>query len=529
MPMNERFGRVLTILVVGLVMGIAAFLLTRDSSGASPDGDTVPQAGGTTVPGVGTTLPGEGGTTVPGSTPDSTAAGDRPLDTVPASTVGQPWGTTVGLTMFRGNPTRTFYGTGPVDEEPSVLWTYPDSAMCSTSTNLGETTQWCGMGWTGQPAVWERPDGVTELIFGAYDSAVHFVDADTGDDLMPKFQTGDLIKGSVSLDPDGYPLLYFGSRDNKYRILSLDGDEPVELWSMDATDVNGTWNDDWDSNGAVVDDILYVGGENSWFFAVELNRGYDSSGNVTVDPQILVEKPGYDQEFIDLAGGNVSIENSPVLFDQRVYFANSGGRIMGLDISRVREGEAPVVFDYWAGGDLDASLVVDEEGMLYGSVNVKPDQVGAGYRTQANIDRTREVGQLIKLDPYTDADPLVWGVDLTSGSDQSGTWSTAAVRNGVVYSNTMQGNLIAVDAGSGDTLWSDTVGWHSWSSPAVVDDMLVAATCQGDIRGYSLADPRAPVQSWKVSLGETCLEATPAIWDGKIYIGSRDGYLRALG
>jgi outer membrane protein assembly factor BamB len=385
------------------------------------------------------------------------------------------------------------------------------------------------MGWTGQPAVWERPDGITELIFGAYDSAVHFVDAATGEDLRAEFQTGDLIKGSVTVDPDGYPLLYFGSRDNKYRILGLDGGDPVELWSMDATDVSGTWNDDWDSNGAVVDDILYVGGENSWFFAVELNRGYDADGKVTIDPQILVEMPGYDSELVDTAGGNVSIENSPVVYDQRVYFANSAGRIIGIDVSRVREGEAPIVFDYWAGGDIDASLVADAEGMLYAAVNVKPDQVGPGYRTQANIDRTRDVGQLLKLDPYTDGDARIWGVDLTAGSEQSGTWSTPAVYQGVVYNNTMQGSLIAVDAVNGEILWSDEVGWHSWSSPVVVEGMLVTATCLGDVRGYSLADPRAPVLSWSVSLGETCLEATPAVWDGVIYIGSRDGYLRALG
>jgi hypothetical protein len=58
--------------------------------------------------------------------------------------------------------------------------------------------------------------------------------------------------------------------------------------------------------------------------------------------------------------------------------------------------------------------------------------------------------------------------------------------------------------------------------------MLVTATCAGDVRGYSLDDPRAPVEQWRVSLGETCLESTPAVWNGSIYIGSRDGYLRAL-
>ena len=36
-----------------------------------------------------------------------------------------------------------------------------------------------GTGWTGEPAVFER-DGRTWVVFGAYDRALHFVDADTG-------------------------------------------------------------------------------------------------------------------------------------------------------------------------------------------------------------------------------------------------------------------------------------------------------------------------------------------------------------
>ncbi|HSM43990.1 MAG TPA: PQQ-binding-like beta-propeller repeat protein, partial [Acidimicrobiia bacterium] len=138
--------------------------------------------------------------------------------------------------------------------------------------------------------------------------------------------------------------------------------------------------------------------------------------------------------------------------------------------------------------------------------------------------------QLIKLDPYADGDPLIWGVDLSSsGGEDSGTWATPALHDGLLYTNTHLGSLIAVDAETGETLWQDgTVGWHSWSSPAVVDDTLVVATCNGDLRGYSLADPRAPTQQWSVSLGESCLEATPAIWNGTMYLGSRDGYLRAI-
>ena len=460
-------------------------------------------------------------TTTPGST--TTTLPLRPDGVVPSWTVGQPWGTTPGLTMFRGNPTRTYYGSGPIGGQPRELWRYPDSPMCSTSSVAGESTVWCGMGWTGQPVVYERPDGVTELIFGAYDRAVHFVDAETGTELRQPFVTGDIIKGSVTLDPDGYPLLYFGSRDNKLRVLALDRDEPEELWSLDANEVNGIWNNDWDGNPVIVDDILYEGGENGWFFAYELNRAIRTDGLVSVDPQRLFAMPGYDDDLISRSGRNVSIESSVAVFDQTVYFTNSGGRVVGLDVSEVRAGEAPIVFDYYAGGDIDATPIVDSDGYVYVSIEYEPTEMDASER-----ERNRQVGQLVKLDPDAEGDPRVWGVDLVSGAGDSGLWSTPALYERVLYVNTHTGDLIAVDSESGELVWSDAVGFHSWSSPAVVEGSLVVATCTGQLRGYSLDDPRRPVMTWSVEVSPSCLEATPAIWNGTIYLGSRDGYIRAF-
>ena len=515
------------VVAFGAMLGFVVFLLVgprdavADPVAGSPT--TVPTTPGDT--GEGTVPP---GSTVPGDgTPTTTQAlnGDRQPNTVPASTVGQPWGNTPGLTMFRGNPTRTYYGTGPISDSPSVAWTYPEGGMCSESTNKGVTTVWCGMGWTGQPAIWEREDGITELIFGAYDRSIHFVDSETGDATRSPFPTGDIIKGSVTIDPDGYPLLYSGSRDNELRIIALDRSEPTELWSLDATAVEWIWNDDWDSNPVIIDDMMYEGGENGWFFAYQLNRGYDANGDVTVSPELKFSMRSWNQEQLDNLGDiEVSVENSVVAYEDRVYFANSGGRIVGLDVSDIRNGNAPVVFDYWAGGDIDASLVVDAEGFVYASIEYEPAQMGP-----TEIARQDEVGQLVKLDPYTDGDPRVWGVDLSAPGQESGTWATPALYEGLLYTNTHLGSLIVVDTDTGDIVWQDeTVGWHSWSSPAVVDDTLVVATCAGDVRGYSLADPRAPARTWSVSLGESCLEATPAIWNGTIYLGSRDGYLRAI-
>src|SRR5262249_44733855 len=107
--------------------------------------------------------------------------------------VGKPFGKTVaGLLTFRGNPTRTFFGTGPaVRANPAVVWAFPkDGNMCGlTSTVKDRFDEWCGNGWTGQPAVIERNDR-TWVITGGYDHNIHFIDAATGDRIIPDFVTG---------------------------------------------------------------------------------------------------------------------------------------------------------------------------------------------------------------------------------------------------------------------------------------------------------------------------------------------------
>lgn len=522
--MRESLAPVLIVVVVGAALGATAFAIfwpdPEDAeAGSAPDATTTTVASNV----IDTTMAAEASTTTTVETTTTTEPA-RARDTVPAWTVGEAWGTTVGVTMFRGNPTRTFYGSGPVPNQPEEAWRYPGSPMCATSSVGGESTVWCGMGWTGQPVLHERDDGVTELIFGAYDRSVHFVDSETGLDSRQPFPTGDIIKGSVTLDPDGYPLLYFGSRDNKLRIVALDRDVPEELWALDASAVDGIWNNDWDGNPLILDDILYEGGENGWFFAYELNREIDVDGLVQVSPEQLVAMPGYDDDLISKSGRNVSIESSVAVFDQRVYFTNSGGRVIGLDISNVRAGEAPIVFDFYAGGDIDATPVVDADGHLYVAIEHEPSQMSSIER-----ERNRQVGQLVKLDPYRSDDPRLWGVDLVAetGAD-SGLWSTPALHQGMLYVNTHLGDLIAVDAETGEIVWSEPVGFHSWSSPAVVDGELVVATCLGELRGYSLADPASPVRLWTMQASTSCLEATPIVWDGSIYLGSRDGYMRAF-
>jgi outer membrane protein assembly factor BamB len=81
-------------------------------------------------------------------------------------------------------------------------------------------------------------------------------------------------------------------------------------------------------------------------------------------------------------------------------------------------------------------------------------------------------------------------------------------------------------------VWSDTVGAHAWSSPVVVDDtLMVAIDCEVDsgFRAYDISDTRHPEQLWESRVTGGCIESTPAVWNGMVFVGSRDGFFYALG
>lgn len=437
--------------------------------------------------------------------------------------VGAPYGDRVpGLLTFRGNPTRTFYGTGPVPRSvPRQLWRFPTSGgLCAPSTDQKGTRLWCGAGWTGQPAVFERA-GRTWLVFGAYDRAIHFLDADTGARILPDFPTGDIIKGSVTVDPDGYPLVYSGSRDNYFRVIAVDRARPTELWRLSATAVSPRmWNDDWDGSALVIDDYLFEGGENGQFHIVKLNRGYGPDGKVRVAPRLVFHAPGWDAQLLrDLGDRNVSIESSVAVHRDVVYFANSGGLVQGWDIGDLKRGGTPRrVFRFWTGDDTDASVVVDEAGMLY---------VGVEY--ERGTARSKAVGQMLKLDPSRPGDPLLWKID-DRGSRPAGVWGTPALYRDVAVFDTTGGDVLGVDRGTGVVRWRFHLpGGETWQSPVVVDGVLLIGDCLGTMHAYDIADTTAPPRPlWTMDIGG-CIEATPAVWQGRMYFGTRAGGIHAIG
>jgi hypothetical protein len=435
-----------------------------------------------------------------------------------------PWpdATTDGLLTFRGNPTRSWYGEGPVPNNPQILWSWPKSGgMCGSSSDGGVSSTWCGDGWTGQPSVFER-DGTTWVSFGGYDYGLHWLDADTGDEIVQTFKTGDLAKGSITTDPDGFPLSYKGSRDNHFYIVATDrGPKAEVVWKLSAYDygVTKVWNDDFDGAALVLDDYMFLGGENSTFYIFKLNRGYDAAGKVTVNPELVFTAPSYDAELsANAPDRHFSIETSVTITGNTVYFANSAGLIQGFDISGLKQGVKPTrVFRFWTGDDTDATIVADKQGMLY-----------VGSEWEKNNARSKEVGQMMKLDPTKPDNPLVWKID-DQVAGKAGVWATPALGDGVVYFATNGGRLLAADMETGAVVWSKNLGSQTWQSPVVVDDVLIEGDCEGNLNAYDVSDPRIdPPLKWTIKL-DGCIEATPAVWKGRIYVAARGGKFYAIG
>jgi outer membrane protein assembly factor BamB len=315
-------------------------------------------------------------------------------------------------------------------------------------------------------------------------------------------------------------LVYSGSRDNEYHVIAIDRPQPTELWTLPADAVSPTlWNDDWDGSALVIDDYLIEGGENSQFHIVKLNRSYGPDGLVQVDPQLVFHTPGWDQQLLnDIGDRQVSIENSVAIYDDVAYFTNGGGLVQGWDLSGLDDGVAPTqVFRFWTGDDTDATIVIDEEGFLY---------VASEY--ERGNARSQEIGQLVKLDPRNPANPVVWSVPNTDYRPGA-FWATPALHDGVIIVPDDAGFVRGWDMATGAELWEFRLPGPTWQSPVVVDDVLIQGDCNGVLHAYDLSDPRVlPTELWQVTLGG-CIESTPAVWNGRLFVGTRAGRFFAVG
>jgi hypothetical protein len=282
------------------------------------------------------------------------------------------------------------------------------------------------------------------------------------------------------------------------------------LWKLSADAVSPTkWNNDWDGAGLVIDDYLFEGGENSQFHIVQLNRGYDAAGKVTVAPKLVFNTPGWDDQLLkDIGHNNVSIENSVAIVGNTVYFANSGGLVQGWDLSGLKDG-ARTTRTFASGRRRHRRHDRRRRaGMLYvGSEYEKGSRV-QGRRADHEA-RSVEAGQPVGVEARRPP------------AHPAGVWGTPALYKDIVVFDTTGGDVYGIDRATGAVRWTIHLpSGQVWQSPVVIDGVLVIGDCLGDparVRHRRHHEAAAPL--WTVSLGG-CIESTPAVWKGRLYFGT---------
>lgn len=444
---------------------------------------------------------------------------------------GEDYAQVEGILTFRGNNYRdtAAYGTVPDDANGlEVVW----------SKKIGGIDNWVGVGWTGQASIVRWPeetrrlmninaekkekDGLKEVIYGTLDGHIYFLDLDDGKATRDPIAVPSSIKGSVSVDPRGLPLLYCGqgidtvkghdvelgtrifSLIDQKKLFFLDGRDEFSLRHWYAADCSPLVD-------AGSDTLIHLG-ENGITYTIKLNSNFDpQTGALSIDP--VVDRLVYKSKISKRPG----MENSPAIYDHYAYYTDNSGLLVCLDLNTM----SPV----WlgdVGDDSDASIVIEE------------DADGVWLYTACELDFNGLTGDIYcrKFNALTGEE--IWKIPVPCSrykeDVEAGSYATPAVGKGslsrFVYFNIARtsdggGRLGAVDKQTGEVVWQIGTGGISWSSPVCVYDSkgrgyLIYCNSKGNVR---LLDGLTGEQLAEVTL-DANIEASPAVFDDMLVIGT---------
>ncbi len=437
-----------------------------------------------------------------------------------------------GVPSFRGNNYRTgsTYGIAEITQETLThIWT----------RNCGGFNGWHGVGWTGQPLVvqWDEQtkqhlgmydekkakEGLVEVISTTLDGNIYFYDLEDGSYTRDPLYLGMNVKGTASLDPRGWPILYVGSGINyngapKMYVISLT--ENKILYSQSGSDSFAYRN--WyafDSSpmiSADADTIVWPG-ESGILYTLKLNSQYDPmTGALSVAPE-TVAKTRYSSN----TGRTVGYESSVIIVGPYAFVGDNGGLFFCVDLNTM-----DMIWVQNVGDDVNATPVFewgeDGTGYIYLGTSM---EYGKGksriYKLNANT------GEVVWEQVISN---IVYNKDVSGGvlsSPLLGKEGTD-LEGMIIFTvgktpNDTKGVLLALDTQTGDIIWENAMPNYAWSSIGAfyTDDgkgYIVLGDSIGTVR---LMNCRGETLS-SVNLGSN-IEASPVVFGNILVVGTRGG------
>ena len=441
-----------------------------------------------------------------------------------------------GITCFRGNHHRdsASYGHADIKENKlEIQWQIP----------IGGIDSWTGVGWNGQPAIVEWSEelrktmnileekkcknDLREVIYATLDGNVYFLDLLDGSPTRENIHIPGPVKGSLTVDPRGIPLLYVGQGINTvrgkkvemgYRIYSLIDHQKLFFINGSDSFAHRGWPA-FDSTALIDEktDTMILAGENGIFYTVKLNTSYDKTRNtIAIDPKVTKYR-------YHISGNNYQgIESSVAVYKNLAYFADNGGWLQCVDLNTLKPLWIKNITD-----DTDSTVVIEEE---------KEEQVALYTACEVDKQGTKGKSYIRKIDALSGQ--VIWeksykcDTKLGDKPNNGGALATPVVGKGalkhmVIYNLARWGGfnrglLVGLDKSSGEEIWRLEMSNYSWSSPVDVyteagEGYLILCDSAGNMH---LINGLTGQILDTIILGSN-VEGSPAVFENMVVVGTR--------
>lgn len=471
------------------------------------------------------------------------------------------------IPTFLGNDRRNFYGRG-IPKHLKVLDKFP---LGTGKTKVGSTWKtWSGAGWTGQPTL-TRDREKLYLTIGSYDHHLRKIDLDTNA-LVWKYQFDDVLKGTATIyiDPtateDNRIVILQGSRLGNKNSVSTSKPIPSlraisfrtgrEIWKLNIKKTASYSRDNDSSPLDLGNGLLFNAAENSIGYFLNSSTKAISEKSGFLQPEIVSEVQLYEEGDRSRQGGNLVTESSPARLGDRLYIASGSGHIYGISLTDLQ-----IVWDFFTGSDLDGTVAISDDGKLFCSVE---KQYISGSGGILKLDPTQDPQAAIEwFLPTGNANLKSWkggvigSVALNdryrSGEEFPPLFATNAL-DGYFYlgsQHTVTGEKVKSFSGKGEydtplILYKKKIG-ASISTPIFTEGNRAIAAGYNGVYLFEFAWEKANPgdrQAAANSRGEfyrlkveqiaefkpgVSFEATPIVWNDRVYLCGRDGWLYTLG
>lgn len=381
-----------------------------------------------------------------------------------------PYPSRHGVRTFRGNHLRNAAFGGRVKGTPSAIetaWKF-DTKFDTVVTKFG---QWGGgTGWTGQPLYAEWTDeemalfrsrsnsltsdfGKREIMVASLCGEVYFINYDNGRQSRQLLDAGNVVKGTMSLDPE-LMMLYVGQgvpRTTPFGCEAFDilSHERVSFFGNDGRAWRGWYA--FDSSPVVAGGFLFWPGENG-----SLHQFSRSENGLK-----MVRAMRYR-----INGAAPGIESSLCVYRNYGYFADNHGNIVCVNLNTMHP-----VWLYQNHDDTDATIVCREENAIpyiYSGCEVdKQGDSGMSHIVKlCALDGRKVWEQQVECDrnelPTKTLDGGMYATPLLGTADCDSLVFINICRNSAASA---QGEMMALNTADGSICYTVPFRAWAWSSP----------------------------------------------------------------